>query len=113
MLKIRLQRVGRRNDPSFRVVCIDSRKGPKSANNVEILGSYDPKQNRTAVKGDRVEYWVSKGAQVSDTVNNILVKEGIIKGKKIHVSQGKKNTRDPSAEEVKEEEVAPEKKEVV
>ncbi|MEK7589726.1 MAG: 30S ribosomal protein S16 [Patescibacteria group bacterium] len=98
MLKIRLQRVGRKNDPSFRVVCTDSKKGPKSGNNVEILGSYDPKQNNVAIKGDRVKHWVSQGAQVSDTVNNILIKEGIIKGKKVHVSRGKKNTRNLSAE---------------
>jgi small subunit ribosomal protein S16 len=103
MLKIRLQRVGRRNDPSFRVVCTDSRKGPKSGNNVEILGSYDPKRDNIAIKGDRVEHWISQGAQVSDTVNNILRKEGIIKAKKKHVSRGKKNTRTPEAEEVKEE----------
>lgn len=98
MLKIRLQRVGRRNDPSFRVVCTDSRKGPKSGNNVEILGSYDPKKDNIAIKGDRVEYWISQGAQVSDTVNNILRKEGIIKTKKKHVSRGKKNTRTPEAD---------------
>ncbi len=106
MLKIRLQRVGRRNDPSFRVVCTDSRKGPKSGNNVEILGSYDPKKDNVAIKGDRVEYWISKGAQVSDTVNNILRKEGIIKTKKKHVSRGKKNTRDTSAEAAPAEEKA-------
>jgi small subunit ribosomal protein S16 len=103
MLKIRLQRVGRRNDPSFRVVCTDSRKGPKTGNNVEILGSYDPKRDNVAIKGDRVEHWISQGAQVSDTVNNILRKEGIIKTKKKHVSRGKKNTRTPEAEEVKTE----------
>ncbi|MCH7538497.1 MAG: 30S ribosomal protein S16, partial [Proteobacteria bacterium] len=41
MLKVRLQRVGRRNDPSFRVVVIDSKKGPKSRNYIEMLGSYN------------------------------------------------------------------------
>ncbi|MBT4894925.1 30S ribosomal protein S16 [bacterium] len=107
MLKIRLQRVGRKNDPSFRVVCTDSQKGPKSGNNVEVLGSYDPKRDNVAIKGDRVEYWISKGAQVSDTVNNILRKEGIIKTKKKHVSRGKKNTRDVSAEVGESKEEAP------
>jgi hypothetical protein len=63
-----------------------------------------------AIKGDRVEYWISKGAQVSDTVNNILRKEGIIKTKKKHVSRGKKNTRTPEVEEVKTEEVPTEEK---
>lgn len=104
MLKIRLQRVGRKNDPSFRVVCIDSRKGPKSGNNIEILGSYNPKQNYINIKEDRVKYWISTGAQISDVINNILVKKGIIKAEKKHVSRGKKNTRTPEKEEVKEEE---------
>jgi small subunit ribosomal protein S16 len=113
MLKIRLQRIGRKNDPSFRVVCTDSQKGPKSGNNVEVLGSYDPKRSNTAIKGDRVKYWISQGAQVSDTVNNLLIKEGIIKAKKKHVSRGKKNTRTPEAEEVKEEVKTEEKVEEV
>ena len=99
MLKIRLQRVGRKNDPSFRVVCTDSKKGPKSGNSVETLGSYDPKRDYIAVKGDRVEHWILQGAQISDTVNNLLVKEGTIKAKKKHVSRGKKNTRTPEVEE--------------
>lgn len=103
MLKIRLQRVGRKNDPSFRVVCVDSRKGPKSGNNVEILGSYSPKQGHTDIKGERVGYWVSKGAHISDTVHNLLVKRGIVKAKKIHVSRGKKNTRDLKVDDVKDE----------
>lgn len=103
MLKIRLQRVGRKNDPSFRVVCIDSRKGPKSGNNIEILGSYNSKQNYINIKEDRVKYWISTGAQISDVINNILVKKGIIKAQKKHVSRGKKNTRTPEKEEVKEE----------
>lgn len=103
MLKIRLQRVGRKNDPSFRVVCIDSRKGPKSGNNIEILGSYNPKQNYINIKEDRVKYWISTGAQISDVVNNILVKKGIIKAEKKHVSRGKKNTRTLEKKEIKEE----------
>jgi small subunit ribosomal protein S16 len=90
MLKIRLQRTGRKNDPSFRAVCVDSRKGPKAGKHTELLGSYDPKQNRIAIKGERVKYWISNGAQVSDTMHNLLVKEGIIKGKKIHVAKEKK-----------------------
>jgi small subunit ribosomal protein S16 len=90
MLKIRLQRIGRKNEPSFRLVTTESRRGPKSGKNIEILGSYDPRRSTTAIKGARVEYWISKGALVSDTVHNLLVKENIIKGKKIDVSSKKK-----------------------
>lgn len=98
MLKIRLQRFGRKNDPSFRAVCVDSRKGPKTGKHVEVLGSYDPKRRHVAIKSERVKYWISKGAKVSDTMHNLLVKEGIIKGKKIHVAKEKKKE-----EKVKEE----------
>lgn len=114
MLKIRLQRVGRKNDPSFRVVTVDSRRGPKVGKHTEVLGSYDPKRDYIAIKGERVKYWISKGAQVSDTMHNLLVKESIIEGKKIHVAKGKKKVKkDISTEggadtEEKKKEVAPE-----
>ena len=85
MLKIRLQRVGRKNDASFRVVVIESQRGPKAGNALEVLGFYDPKKNVIEIKGDRVTHWISVGAQASDTVHNLLVKQKIIKGKKINV----------------------------
>ena len=85
MLKIRLQRVGRKNDASFRVVVIESQRGPKAGNALEVLGFYDPKKNITEIKGDRVTHWISVGAQPSNTVHNILVKEKIIKGEKRNV----------------------------
>ena len=82
MLKIRLQRIGKKNAPSFRVVVTDSKRGPKSGYSVEVLGSYNPHINTAEIKGDRVKYWISVGAQVSDTVHNILVNKNIIEGKK-------------------------------
>ena len=85
MLKIRLQRVGRKNDASFRVVVIESQRGPKAGNALEVLGFYDPKKNVIEIKGDRVTHWISVGAQASDTVHNLLVKQKIIKGEKINV----------------------------
>lgn len=85
MLKIRLQRVGRKNDPSFRVVVTDSRRGPRSSRYVEMLGSHNPKQSTTALKNERVLYWIGQGAQTSGTVNNMLISEGVITGKKINV----------------------------
>lgn len=92
MLKIRLQRVGRKHDPSFRVVLTDSRRGPKSLKHIETLGSYDARGGRIpALKGERITHWIGKGAQVSDTVHNLLVKTKVIRGKKIPVAS-KKNT---------------------
>ncbi|PIT91337.1 30S ribosomal protein S16 [Candidatus Kaiserbacteria bacterium CG10_big_fil_rev_8_21_14_0_10_49_17] len=82
MLKIRLQRVGRKNDPSYRVVVVDSKQGPKSGKFVELLGSYSPKEDRVVVDGERAKYWIGQGAQTSDTVHNILVNEKVVDGAK-------------------------------
>lgn len=85
MLTIRLQRRGRKNDPSFRVLVVDSKTGPKSGKFVEVVGSFDPHTSATSLKGDRIKYWMSEGATVSDTVHNMLVSHKIIEGKKINV----------------------------
>lgn len=85
MLKMRLQRTGRKNDASFRVVVTDSRRGPKSGKHVDLLGSYNPKMNRIEIDGEKAKDWIAKGVQVSDTVHNLLVSQKIIEGKKINV----------------------------
>jgi small subunit ribosomal protein S16 len=75
MLKIRLRRVGTTHAPFYRVVVSDSRKTPSSTS-VEQIGHYDPKTNPATIKIDRerVDYWVSKGAQLSPTVKSLLKK---------------------------------------
>lgn len=86
MLKIRLQRVGKKHEPVFRIVVCDSKNSVKSGNNLEVLGSYDARdKNPKKVDADRVKYWISQGAQVSPTVHNFLVSEKIIEGSKINV----------------------------
>ncbi|MFH1455281.1 MAG: 30S ribosomal protein S16 [bacterium] len=87
MLIIRLQRVGRSHEPSFRIVLTDSKNGPKSGKSVEVLGSYDARKGKGTnhVDGEKVKYWISKGAQVSDTIHNFLVDQKILTGKKINV----------------------------
>jgi len=82
MLKIRLQRVGRSKDPSFRLILTDSRKPPRSGECLEILGSYDARKGLPQFKTERIKYWLSKGAQASETANNLLVDAKIIEGKK-------------------------------
>lgn len=105
MLKIRLQRVGKKHEPTFRVVVCDSKRGPKSGDNIEILGSYDARdKNETKVNGERVKHWISQGAQVSDTVHNLLINLGIIEGKKINVLSKKSPIIDE--EKIKAEEEA-------
>lgn len=85
MLKIRLQRTGRKNEPTFRLVLTDSKNSAKSGRFLEILGNYDSRKGeKSEFKSDRITHWVSVGAQVSDTVHNLLVDKKIIEGKKLN-----------------------------
>ncbi len=93
MLKIRLQRIGRKNDPAFRVVLTDSKNAAKSGKFKEILGSYNLKKGEVVFKSDRIAYWMSKGAQVSDTVHNFLVHQKLIVAKKKNVLSKKSPTK--------------------
>ena len=90
MLKIRLQRVGRKNIATFRVVLTDSKNSTKSGKFLEVLGSFDPVNDIKTVNGDRIKYWVSKGAQLSDTLHNYLIDKKIIPGKKNNALPKKK-----------------------
>lgn len=85
MLKIRLQRTGRTNNPSYRVVVTEHTNGPKSGRAKEVVGSYNPKTKERILKEDRIKYWLSVGAQATGTMHNMLVSTGIVKGKKINV----------------------------
>jgi small subunit ribosomal protein S16 len=86
MLMVRLQRVGRKHEPVFRLVLTDSKNGPKSGKFLEILGNMDMRRGEKAeFKTDRVKYWMEKGAKLSDTVHNIFVERKLIEGKKINV----------------------------
>lgn len=82
MLKIRLQRVGRKNHAEFRVVVAEHARAAKKSNFVEILGSYNPHGGMVTLNDERVRYWLGKGAQASDTVHNFLVKKGVLNAKK-------------------------------
>lgn len=85
MLKIKLQRVGRKHDPSYRVVVTDRRTGPKSNKHVAIVGNYDTIRKTVNLKADEITKWITDGAVPTDTVHNLLVKEGVIKGDKRNV----------------------------
>ncbi|MEN9649351.1 MAG: hypothetical protein RL094_318 [Candidatus Parcubacteria bacterium] len=84
MLKIRLQRIGRKNEPSFRLVLTESKSATKKKA-IEVLGSHDFRKDGTILKADRIKHWISMGAQVSDTAHNLLVSNKIITGKKKNV----------------------------
>lgn len=85
MLKIRLQRTGRTNDPSYRIIVTEHQNGPKAGKAVDTVGFYNPKTKEKNINAERVQHWISKGAQASDTVHNMLVSTGVVKGKKINV----------------------------
>jgi small subunit ribosomal protein S16 len=72
---IRLRREGALNRPYFKVVVADKRS-PRDGKFIEIVGTYDPKKrgNNSTLKLDRVEYWISRGAQPSDTVRSLIKK---------------------------------------
>ena len=85
MLKIRLQRTGRINEPSYRVVVTEHTNGPKSGRAVEKVGTYNPRTKERKLDAERITYWISKGAQASGTMHNMLISAGIISGKKVNV----------------------------
>ena len=87
MLTIRLTRRGKKNQPFFRVVVIDKRRSPRGGRTVEDLGYIDTLKKRKSLDKERIQYWLSKGAQPSATIHNLLVSEKIIDAKKIHVSK--------------------------
>jgi small subunit ribosomal protein S16 len=91
MLIIRLQRVGRKNDPSFRVLVTESANSSKSGKFLEILGSYNPRKTaaKTILNAERIQYWIANGAKPSDTVNNLLVSKKIIESDKVNVASKK------------------------
>src|SRR3954447_2800574 len=74
-VSIRLRREGTKNSPYYKVVVAD-RRSPRDGKFIEIIGAYDPKKpgNNSTLKLDRVEYWISKGAQPSDTVRSLIKK---------------------------------------
>ncbi|OGN09826.1 MAG: 30S ribosomal protein S16 [Candidatus Yanofskybacteria bacterium RIFCSPHIGHO2_02_FULL_41_11] len=72
MLNIRLQRTGKKGQAYFRVIVAEHTKKPKGSF-LELLGSYDPHRKELKVNKERVEYWLSKGAKITPTVNNLMV----------------------------------------
>lgn len=78
MVKIRMQRVGRPHQPHFRLVAIHGTKA-RDAAGLEVIGHYHPKQkeDKITVNSERIQYWLSKGAQPSDTVRTVLKKAGL------------------------------------
>ena len=79
-VRIRLKRIGRRHHPVYRLAAVDSRR-QRDSRVLEELGAYNPvladKERQVNFKRERIEYWLSVGAQPSDTVRRLLEKLGI------------------------------------
>ena len=82
-VRIRLKRVGRRHCPSYRLAAVD-RSRARDSKVIEELGHYNPTvrgdDQQVVLKRERIEYWLSVGAQPSDTVRQLLKKAGIVAG---------------------------------
>ena len=78
MLAIRLARFGKKKQPFYRIVVLDKRK-PRNGRTVEVVGTYDPLKNPALIQlnAERVKYWLSVGAQPSDTVRSFLTAQKI------------------------------------
>ena len=78
---IRFQRIGRKNDAAFRMAVLPKTSGPKAGKYVDLVGTYNPKTKAMTVDGAKIKDWVSKGAQISPSLHNLLIKNGILEGK--------------------------------
>lgn len=128
MLSIRLFRVGKKNQPAYKIVVTDKTHGSGKGRFVEEVGFYNPLTKQRNLKGDRVKYWISVGAKASDTVHNMLVTDKVIDAPKINKTKKSKKvveekpappaaapkaeekaseTPETTPEEVKAEEAAP------
>jgi small subunit ribosomal protein S16 len=106
MLTIRLQRTGRRNDPAFRIIAVEKTASPKVGTYTDLLGTYNPRSKAITVAEDRVKDWISKGAQLSPSLSNLLIAKGVIEGKKVSVVSKSNLEKNKPKEEPKEEPVA-------
>lgn len=110
MLAIRLQRIGKKGQPSYRLV-VAERRSKLGAPPTEDLGSYDPRTKKANFNADRVTYWIKSGAQPTITTHNLLVREGVLNAPKRRPKIAKPVPKEPvaSAEATADKEASVEK----
>ncbi len=86
MLAIKLSRKGKTKEPTFRLIVCEKTKDPWGTY-LENVGFYNPRTKELKLEADRIKYWISKGAQPSDTIWNMLVTKGLVEGKKKKVTK--------------------------
>ena len=102
---IRFQRIGRKNDAAFRMAVLEKTAGPKAGKYVDLVGTYNPKTKQITYKAERIQEWIAKGAQVSPSLKNLLIKNGVLSGDKVAVIS-KKNLEKNVAKKAEEEAAA-------
>jgi len=103
MLKIRMQRIGKINQPAYRIVVVEHTASPKAGSFVDKVGSYNPKTKERTLDEARIKHWLSVGAHASPTVHNMLVSAGIVQGKKINILPAYKAPAEAAAAEAEAE----------
>jgi small subunit ribosomal protein S16 len=115
MLIIRFSRVGKRNQPAFKIIVTEKGRPPRSGKFVEQVGFYNPLTKEKVLNQERIKHWIKMGAKPSPTVFNLLLKEKILEGEKIPVhkkpKEKKKETKVASEKEESKEEKPTEGKE--
>ena len=83
MIKLRLRRMGKKRQPSYRIVAAEARM-PRDGRFIEIIGFYNPRTEPSEMRVDaeRARYWLEHGAQPTDTVRRILQTTGVLPGGK-------------------------------
>ncbi len=99
MLKIRLQRIGKKGQAYFRLV-VTEHTVKAQGKYLELLGSYDPHKKTLTANSERTQYWLNKGAQMSVTANNLLIEKKVVtdsKYKKIKAWSAKPKAQNATA----------------
>ena len=100
-VKLRLKRMGAKQKPFYRIIAADSRS-PRDGRFIETVGTYDPvkKDNNISVNEERINYWLTNGAQPTDTVKSILSKSGVWANyKNSKVTKAEKTTKKSTKKE--------------
>jgi small subunit ribosomal protein S16 len=97
MLTIKLARRGKKNQPLFHLIIQEKQKDP-FGDFLEDLGYWNPRTKRGEFKAERIKYWLEHGAQLTASVNNLLINQGIIQGKKRKVTKEHRQKKEETSE---------------
>jgi len=95
MLVIRFLRIGKKNQPSFKIVVTEKRKASRSGRYLEEVGFWNSLTKEKILRKERIKYWLSMGAKPSANLYNLLISEKIIEAKKIPVHKMAKKEAPP------------------